>query len=65
MNEVLAFLLSPWGVAAYAGFWALKIVFGAWLLGRLLPLLPAGLRRRIEALAAQPRLAVARVRRAK
>ena len=40
MTAVWELLLSPWGLAAYAAFWALKLLCGAWLLRRALTLLP-------------------------
>ncbi|MBV6635433.1 MAG: hypothetical protein KI788_05980 [Mameliella sp.] len=35
-------VLSPTGLVLYAGFWAFKIVAGAWVLRRAMLLLPVG-----------------------
>ncbi|SMX36582.1 hypothetical protein [Maliponia aquimaris] len=40
MSAVWDILLSPTGLALYAGFWLFKIVAGAWLLRRAMLLLP-------------------------
>ena len=42
MSAVWEFLLSPWGLVAYAAFWAVKLLCGAWVLRRALMWLPAG-----------------------
>ncbi|MBP0481961.1 hypothetical protein [Sagittula salina] len=40
MSGVWDFILSPAGIALYAGFWVFKIVAGAWLLSRAVAMLP-------------------------
>jgi hypothetical protein len=40
MSAVWDLLLSPAGLALYAGFWILKIVAGTWVLRRAVMLLP-------------------------
>ncbi|AUC55117.1 MAG: hypothetical protein ACU0CC_16820 [Sagittula sp.] len=41
MSAFWDLLFSPAGLVLYAGFWALKIVAGAWVLSKLVLLLPA------------------------
>ncbi|MCT4553363.1 MAG: hypothetical protein N4A53_01630 [Pelagimonas sp.] len=48
MNGILDLLLSPWGIAAYATFWILKILFGAWAINKALVLLPVPVRTKVE-----------------
>jgi hypothetical protein len=40
MKELLTYVLSPAGLALYAMFWAVKLVFGAWILRRISGFLP-------------------------
>lgn len=40
MSALWDVILSPAGLALYAGFWAFKIVAGAWLIRRAVMLLP-------------------------
>lgn len=40
MQDIFAFLLSPAGLLAYAAFWAVKIIAGAWAIRQILTLLP-------------------------
>ena len=49
MSELLAFMLTPTGVALYVGFWIFKILLGAWLVRCALALLPDRARLWIEA----------------
>jgi hypothetical protein len=42
VTAVWDILLSPTGLALYAGFWLFKSVAGAWVLRRTLMLLPHG-----------------------
>ena len=49
MSDLFAFLLSPAGIAAYAAFWALKLLAGAWALRQGLTLLPERSRNWTEA----------------
>ena len=60
MNDVIAFLLSPQGIALYAMFWIFKIVAGAWVLNKALLLLPVTVQTR-----ARNGLALLRLRRAR
>ncbi len=48
MNAFWDLLLSPAGLALYAGFWALKLTFGAWVLTRLVAFLPLRAQARAE-----------------
>jgi hypothetical protein len=40
MSAVWDFLLSPMGLAVYAGFWLFKLTVGVWLVTRLVAFLP-------------------------
>ncbi len=40
MNSVWDILLSPYGLAAYAGFWGFKLLAGAWIMRRMMRLVP-------------------------
>ncbi len=48
MGAVFDFLFSPAGLAAYAAFWAFKLLAGAWIIGRALMLLPVRVRRKTQ-----------------
>ncbi|THH38979.1 hypothetical protein E4Z66_05320 [Aliishimia ponticola] len=48
MAELWAFLFSPAGIAAYAGFWAFKLMAGAWIIRQSLRVLPETARARVE-----------------
>ncbi|KUF09073.1 hypothetical protein [Pseudoponticoccus marisrubri] len=47
MSEVWAFVASPWGLLAYAAFWAFKLTLGMWALRRATALLPVRVRSRL------------------
>lgn len=47
MSELMAFIVSPTGIALYIGFWILKLAFGAWVIGKALLLLPERTRERL------------------
>lgn len=40
MSALWDIVLSPYGLAAYVGFWILKLMFGAWVLRKMMVLLP-------------------------
>ena len=40
MSGVWDILFSPWGIVLYAGFWALKLTVGVWLITRAVARLP-------------------------
>lgn len=40
MTAIWDFVFSPAGLAAYAAFWAFKLLAGAWILRKTLSLLP-------------------------
>jgi uncharacterized membrane protein len=42
VTGLLDVLLSPWGIAAYVLFWIFKLMCGAWVLRKLVGLLPEG-----------------------
>ncbi|SPF80536.1 hypothetical protein [Pseudoprimorskyibacter insulae] len=49
MSDLVAFLLSPQGIALYIGFWICKILFGAWALRKIVLMLPDRIQGRIAA----------------
>ncbi|SMX28534.1 hypothetical protein TRP8649_02659 [Pelagimonas phthalicica] len=48
MTELWDIILSPYGLALYVGFWVLKLMFGGWVIGKMIAFLPVKARRKTQ-----------------